>query len=127
MSPIKKIFNPLVKLIATISITWKITTYFSRAGEWIRYERSKFEQLQAEKKLLAFFEDKIVRNGFFKGMKYVTFKSAGSSLFPKLLGSYEIELLPVFAGLQKNKYDDILDIGCAEGYYAVLVLPGITR
>jgi hypothetical protein len=59
-------------------------------------------------------------------MAYVT-RSAGSSFLPKLVGSYERELHPVLERLLKISYDTVIDVGCAEGYYAVglaLRLPG---
>lgn len=45
--------------------------------------------------------------------------SVGSVLFPKLLGSYERGLTPLFTKLLNDSYDIIIDIGSAEGYYAV--------
>jgi SAM-dependent methyltransferase len=38
---------------------------------------------------------------------------------PKLLGSYECELHGWISQILARRYDTILDIGCAEGYYAV--------
>jgi SAM-dependent methyltransferase len=58
----------------------------------------------------------VVQDGPFKGMKYVE-KTAGSSLSPKLLGCYEQELQPYIA--RTDRYRRFIDIGCAEGYYAV--------
>ncbi|MEE2763363.1 MAG: class I SAM-dependent methyltransferase [Pseudomonadota bacterium] len=40
-------------------------------------------------------------------------------MFPKLLGSYESELHPQIDRLLTRDYSDIVDVGCAEGYYAV--------
>jgi hypothetical protein len=60
-------------------------------------------------------------------MRYPDEASVGSSLFPKLLGSYEQELHAVVRSLPDKGYTDIVDIGCAEGYYAVglaRMLPG---
>ncbi|RWY52482.1 methyltransferase [Mucilaginibacter gilvus] len=65
------------------------------------------------------FEKKEVLSGPFKGMKYPSLSSVGSSLYPKLLGSYEKELHQVIGELMGNNYTEILDIGCAEGYYAI--------
>lgn len=59
-----------------------------------------------------------VIEGPFKGMKYVQ-RAVGSSFVPKLLGSYECELHPILAQITGRKYISILDIGCAEGYYAI--------
>lgn len=60
-----------------------------------------------------------VLNGPFKGMKYPEFISLGSTLTPKLLGSYEAELHDVINEIIDFGYEEIWDVGCAEGYYAV--------
>ena len=59
-----------------------------------------------------------VLGGPFAGMAYLT-ESAGSSFVPKLLGSYECELHPVLEHIVAFPYDTIVDVGSAEGYYAV--------
>lgn len=38
---------------------------------------------------------------------------------PILFGSYELELHPVIEEAVANRFERIIDIGCAEGYYAV--------
>jgi ribosomal protein L11 methylase PrmA len=38
---------------------------------------------------------------------------------PKLLGSYESELHPTICELSRIPFDTVVDIGCAEGYYAI--------
>jgi hypothetical protein len=60
-----------------------------------------------------------VKHGPFKGMKYPSAKAAGSALIPKLLGSYERELHSTIQTILKQNYTEIIDIGCAEGYYAI--------
>jgi hypothetical protein len=72
-----------------------------------------------EKKVHLFFKDLIIKDGLFVGMKYPSFKAICSALIPKLSGTYENELNVIFQKLRVNKYDIIVDIGCAEGYYAV--------
>ena len=52
-------------------------------------------------------------------MKYPKLISKGSTLYPKLLGSYESELHSTILTFQNNDYTEILDVGCAEGFYAV--------
>lgn len=52
-------------------------------------------------------------------MKYPQKASVGSELYPKLIGSYESELSNVIHFILKQDYSTVLDIGCAEGYYAV--------
>jgi hypothetical protein len=72
-----------------------------------------------ERAIAECFPDCIVKHGPFKGMRYVPIKSLYSPLFPKLLGCYEQELHPVVEGLCNKSYAQVVDIGCAEGYYAV--------
>jgi hypothetical protein len=59
-----------------------------------------------------------VLDGPFKGMTYGDF-SHGSPIMPKILGMYESELhLWVYDAIATN-YDCMINVGCAEGYYAV--------
>jgi hypothetical protein len=58
------------------------------------------------------------KSGIFKGMRYVN-ESICGSILPKYLGLYEIELAPVFEGLFQLPIGTIIDVGAAEGYYAV--------
>jgi 2-polyprenyl-3-methyl-5-hydroxy-6-metoxy-1,4-benzoquinol methylase len=60
----------------------------------------------------------VVLDGPFAGMRYVP-QAAGSSLLPKLLGCYEAELHPTLTSVFSLNYRQVVDVGCAEGYYAV--------
>lgn len=60
-----------------------------------------------------------VLSGPFKGMHYPTLQSVGSTLPPKILGCYEQELHETLETICQNQYTEIVDVGCAEGYYAV--------
>lgn len=60
----------------------------------------------------------VVNNGPFIGMNYIS-ESSCSQLLPKLLGSYEEPIQTWVLNAIAKKYTRILDIGCAEGYYAV--------
>lgn len=59
-----------------------------------------------------------VYSGLFEGMEYVD-KAAEGCLVPRLLGCYESELHDDFRHFAASGVDTIVDIGCAEGYYAV--------
>lgn len=63
--------------------------------------------------------NKIVLNGPFKGLIYPKLESTGSTLLPKILGSYEDELHEVIEKICNNNYEKIVDVGCAEGFYAI--------
>ncbi|CEN56000.1 conserved protein of unknown function [Candidatus Methylopumilus turicensis] len=89
-------------------------------------KNAEFNKLSIQKMNLAdsliikdVFDDKyIVQNGAFKGMKYIS-RATGSALLPKILGSYEEPIQDwIQEVLVKKNYSSILDIGCAEGYYA---------
>lgn len=60
----------------------------------------------------------IVAAGPFAGMHYPVQASEGGRA-PRLLGSYEASLHPVIESVIARNYAQILDIGAAEGYYAV--------
>ena len=89
------------------------------------YKRFRLAYVQGEDAVL--FEglhDQLARNltvlhGPFAGMKYPGAQAAGSAFMPKLLGSYERELHPVMERLMAKGYAELIDVGCAEGYYAV--------
>ena len=59
-----------------------------------------------------------VLGGPFAGMAYLELATEGA-LAPRLIGTYEDELHPHLAAALAWEPEVILDIGCAEGYYAV--------
>lgn len=103
---------------------WQITKGIFRLIDhihWYKQEvlsdfRRKTDQYFSEK----IFEEAKVKEGIFKGMKYDKLQSFGSSLYPKLIGTYELEIQNVLEKIINiDKPKTIIDIGCAEGYYAV--------
>jgi hypothetical protein len=80
--------------------------------------RSEYRSMEG-KMVSTLSPDLSVLSGPFKGMKYPLLKAGGSALLPKLLGTYEIELHPFIEKIIKKNYSIILNIGSAEGYYAV--------
>ncbi len=63
--------------------------------------------------------DLTILNGPFKGMKYPSLDITELTLAPKITGSYEGHLNPLINEISKVPFNNIIDIGCAEGYYAV--------
>jgi hypothetical protein len=59
-----------------------------------------------------------VQHGLFAGMQYLDNVAEGA-LSARLVGSYESELAPHLAAFANAGLDHVVDIGCAEGYYAV--------
>src|SRR5688572_21245165 len=67
-----------------------------------------------------------VHSGMFKGMRYIP-HAYFSAYIPKLLGTYERELTAAIDAAVAAKPELVVDVGAAEGYYAVglaLRLPG---
>jgi hypothetical protein len=74
---------------------------------------------------LALLKDKYVKqygskvqSGPLKGLDF-TLEQTDGCLIPKLMGCYEKNLHPFFEQAMSKGYDTVVDIGCAEGYYAV--------
>lgn len=68
-----------------------------------------------------------ILQGPFAGMAYVGAATEGA-LLPRLIGSYEQELHPAIAAFVADPPDCVIDVGCAEGYYAVglaRLMPGV--
>lgn len=99
-----------------LSSILKNTYYFKR-----RNQKRNAIISQRELKIVqeVFKNETTVQNGIFKGMKYITIAN-GSTLLAKLIGSYEEPIQDwIKEVVFEKKYNKILDIGCAEGYYAV--------
>lgn len=67
---------------------------------------------------LAAREGTCIASGPFAGMDYAVVASEGARA-PRLLGVYEAALHPVIESVIARAPAQVLDIGCAEGYYAV--------
>ncbi len=98
---------------------------YRKTGHYKKKETSRrLQQAETETRTVQLLEvvfkgDNTVRYGPFKGMKYIH-RSNGSALLPKILGSYEEPIHEwVNSVIVQKKYVKILDIGAAEGYYAV--------
>lgn len=60
-----------------------------------------------------------VLHGPFAGMKYPQESILSRHSVPMLLGSYESELHEIIQAALEYKYQQVIDVGSAEGYYAV--------
>ena len=110
-------------------------TYIETLASWLKeqfVEPAKVEpkQLNLALRVLAIWrtrlmvDDYVKRHGAkilqgpFAGMEYLTAAAEGA-LLPRLLGTYESELHPALMGFVAQGLDCVIDVGCAEGYYAV--------
>ena len=91
-----------------------------------RYQRKKVRRTEKlerklfyEKAISDLFSDLTVKHGIFKGLKYPGRDTVCSVYIPKLIGSYEKEIQPALESACTLGPRNIINIGCAEGYYAV--------
>lgn len=59
-----------------------------------------------------------ISKGPFAGLVYPDHSVSARNLIPKLIGSYEAEIQPWVERICRRPYSTVLDIGCADGYYA---------
>lgn len=120
MGRINHVFRRVCNLVATpfvkVGFLGKVLDVFYQEYQ---YNKIVFTQKTVLRKLRYNFEDAQVKYGPFKGLKYPELSGFGSELYPKLLGCYEIELFDWVERIRPNNYNKIVNIGCAEGYYAI--------
>lgn len=84
-----------------------------------RFFRRRFREAQVEARARLFRGGPPrVLTGPFSGMPYLD-ETVWGSIVPKWLGSYEWELGGVISEIIDRGYATVVDVGCAEGYYAV--------
>lgn len=92
--------------------------------EWLRSRRREKKITRMEG---LFGKEPVIRSGPFKGMKYhlpgesesVFRQLIHSAVVAKLVGSYEEPILGWIHDVAARKYERIINIGSAEGYFAV--------
>jgi hypothetical protein len=113
--------------ISPLACDWSMRLYAStplakrrRADALQRIKVTLAERLSQELELLRKIgqRDLTVLNGPFRGMRYMA-SSSGSMLGAKLVGSYESQLQKWIEAAVDAGYERVIDIGCAEGFYAV--------
>ncbi|BDD06412.1 hypothetical protein [Aureibacter tunicatorum] len=110
----------LALLIATKDIIWKALSSFAYFFVLCYRLRKMFLHKSLAKKVdMKIFNEMKVLSGPFEGMQYPCIDAVGSTIYPKLIGSYEKELWPTIEQVKNKSYSCVFDIGCAEGYYAV--------
>jgi len=113
--------------LARNNLSWFMLQPLARIGNFLMQSRNQMiydeERRQAVSAMNAKFkhvvDDRVVLHGPFKGLRYPALMAMGSALYPKLVGSYEREIHPIIEEICNTRYSEIVNIGCAEGYYAV--------
>jgi hypothetical protein len=121
---LKALGKRLVAFAAEHDAVWTaLDAVFLRFARYAENERRKRIEVRAhseiETAVRAICPTLAVMHGPFRGMRYPRARSSGSTLFPKLVGSYERELHPTIERICRRNYSEVIDVGCAEGYYAV--------
>jgi len=102
---------------------WAIVSPFVYIAKRLSLSRENYLHSKIDDEHIAtcqkIFAEQQIKNGLFKGLQFNNIEATGSSIYAKLLGSYEMELMPVLKGLLQKKYDYFVNVGCDEGYYAV--------
>lgn len=119
----KNIINKLIYQIVRIDFLWFFIAPFPRLFSWFTFHRNVIIENRGYPKTDGILEkickDPIVKHGPFKGLIYPDFTAFGSAIYPKIIGCYEREIQPAIDDACRKKYTEIIDVGCAEGYYAV--------
>jgi len=112
----------LVKRSSHNRVAWLAYDTCGRLGEYLssihRWAANARKDRAIQELARRLFPTLTVETGPFAGMRYIA-ESAGSTMLPKLLGSYESELHDTWRELMRHGYSVVVDIGSAEGYYAV--------
>ncbi|MBP6023196.1 hypothetical protein [Ferruginibacter sp.] len=122
----------LLQALLVNDICWAIAAPFVYVARRLAFSRENYIQRKTEDENITlcekiFFKQE-VKNGLFKGLKFNHIKPTGSSVYAKLLGSYELELEPVLKNMLTQNFTQLVNVGCDEGYYAVGMarsLPGL--
>jgi hypothetical protein len=94
--------------------------------QWARSRNSLSERLKRVGQAVARRYEHTVAAGPFQGMRYGA-EAFYSGYAPKLIGCYEAELHPTMQQILARDYTLLVDIGAAEGYYAVGLARGLPR
>lgn len=116
-----RVWVKIAENIVANSLLWGLIAPFVKLFELLNIKREQYlrSQMLNQKEARALFASLEVLNGPFKGMKYPKADAIGGLVHAKLMGSYELELNEIIAHALKQDYKRVIDIGCAEGYYAI--------
>jgi hypothetical protein len=126
---VRQLIRTFLRRLVQVDIVFSAVLLLARFAEFCirqKYAPSMATSGSIEKFIGSTFPDNQVRRGPFEGLRFPRNKLT-PSLAPKLIGSYEREIAEVIEELCSEEWSAIVDIGCAEGYYAVglaLRIPG---
>jgi hypothetical protein len=103
----------LAHILAPEILNWR-RSYYLRRGV-----RNSFGAFQSffRRRVYPGNASPVVLSGPFQGMRYLD-ETVWGPITPKWVGTYELELLDIVEAIVRRGYARIVNIGCAEGYYA---------
>jgi len=116
----RSLFSKIADLLVS-GPAWVVLSAFASAGSILaakrknHLQRKRIESLQ----LYGVLKNGTVLHGPFESMRHPKVQAIGGLPFAKIIGSYEAELHDVIEEICQREYDLIIDVGSAEGYYAV--------
>jgi hypothetical protein len=119
----KRFFAAVTRKLLANQLVWQtVAKRIIKLGEYFKYQRglvANEADRDVERAVEEVLGTPVVQCGPFAGMCYPHRKAVESCLVAKIVGSYEDELHPVINQIALKNYSQILDVGSAEGYYAV--------
>lgn len=85
----------------------------------MRDQHEAARTVEGNRELREALAPRVILGGPFQGMNYGDTEARCSALYPKLLGTYENELAGEVTGALARRHPLVVDIGAADGYYAV--------
>ncbi len=123
MSTLKSLARRFAEAIVASDPLWRpLSRTLVRGSQFLCAMRNQHEVEQTvanHPPLRDALQKREILAGPFKGMKYGQTKALCSTLHPKLLGTYEHELAAAFDRALARKPRLVVDVGAADGYYAV--------
>jgi hypothetical protein len=112
------LMNRATRILMRSNLAWEVACKLPNRNYFLQH-RSSVVKKSVRKKCAAYLQPLRVLDGPFAGTQYAEAASVGSSLWPKLLGTYESELRDCIATACKRGYRKIIDVGFAEGFYLI--------
>ncbi len=114
---IRSIMKQLLRRgIETMPAPWPV--WIQGTYRYLRYPRVRWRRRLRRRILGTLGSPGRVSQGPFRGLRVVELGDC-SAILPKLVGTYESELVPALETICRSDCDRIVNIGAAEGYYAV--------
>lgn len=117
MQVMKSIFRYLLGSVAACDALWRASQWLG-ISNWSRLAQARATAVR-RRVVSSLGSPPKVATGPFAGMIFPNSKDRGGGWLPRVLGTYESELASVFETIIADQPAQVIDIGCAEGYYAV--------